>query len=478
MTHVEPRLACGMPISAFVLCRDQKALDALRHILSELQVAFEDSPEAKVAGQRLASHPFDLVIVDCDQEKDAGGVLEGVRNSDLNRGATTLAVVNGKAGVPGAFRLGAELVISKPVSLEQARGTIRTAIAVRKKSHPETNVPAPSLQPVARPAIAETPAETSASKLNIPRTSQGPQLVASGPRTVDANSLQASNISKSLKPGLSFSAPQKESAEKAGTPSLKPSRAKDSGHASEKPGYPLSAEEFPQKPARRPAAPALVAAILIALLGAGGYAAYTMLPSFHSFADSQYQVIRSAIPGAKKAIPVSSQPAPPLQVAAKPKPVPAPLAPPDGFVENSAQEAPSSSPEPVANAAGKPLIVATSATTSAAVAPATTALSKETSPITVPDDLAAQHLSNRVDPAYPETLRRKGVHGEVVLQAIIAKDGTVDSLTVISGNPQLAAAAIDAVKQWRYLAYLHNGVPVSFQTNVTVAFETAPKAAH
>jgi protein TonB len=124
---------------------------------------------------------------------------------------------------------------------------------------------------------------------------------------------------------------------------------------------------------------------------------------------------------------------------------------------------------PAATRTAKPVILATTATTTTVEEPA---------PITVPDDLADQHVSSRVDPVYPETLRRKGVHGEVVLQALVAKDGSVDSVSVVSGNPQLAAAAMDAVKQWKYQTYLHNGAPASFQTNVTVAFEPAPKSTH
>lgn len=124
---------------------------------------------------------------------------------------------------------------------------------------------------------------------------------------------------------------------------------------------------------------------------------------------------------------------------------------------------------PASGKTAKPVILATTATTTTIEEPA---------PVTVPDDVADQHVSSRVDPVYPETLRRKGVRGDVVLQALVTKDGSVDSVSVVSGNPQLATAAMDAVKQWKYQTYLHNGEPAGFQTNVTVAFEPAPKAAH
>ena len=62
-------------------------------------------------------------------------------------------------------------------------------------------------------------------------------------------------------------------------------------------------------------------------------------------------------------------------------------------------------------------------------------------------------------------------HGEVVLTAIIDKDGNIENLQLASGHPMLAPAAINAVKQWRYKPYLLNGQPVEVETTITVNFE-------
>ena len=64
-----------------------------------------------------------------------------------------------------------------------------------------------------------------------------------------------------------------------------------------------------------------------------------------------------------------------------------------------------------------------------------------------------------------------GIKGEVRLHAVIAKDGKIQSLTVVSGHPLLAAAAHDAVMQWRYRPYLLNGEPVEVETFITVSFK-------
>ena len=82
-------------------------------------------------------------------------------------------------------------------------------------------------------------------------------------------------------------------------------------------------------------------------------------------------------------------------------------------------------------------------------------------------------LINKVIPAYPMIAVHAGVQGEVKLHAIIARDGTIQSLSVISGHPLLTGAALDAVRQWRYKPYLLNKEPVEVETYITVNFKKA-----
>lgn len=85
-------------------------------------------------------------------------------------------------------------------------------------------------------------------------------------------------------------------------------------------------------------------------------------------------------------------------------------------------------------------------------------------------------LVHQVKPIYPSVAREARVQGPVVLKAIIAKDGTIQSLQLISGNPFLARAAIEAVKEWRYRPYLLNGQPVEVETNITINFNLGSDA--
>jgi TonB family protein len=85
--------------------------------------------------------------------------------------------------------------------------------------------------------------------------------------------------------------------------------------------------------------------------------------------------------------------------------------------------------------------------------------------------LFAQGLRIReVKPIYPPLARAASIEGRVVLHAVIGKDGSIEDLTLISGHPMLAPAAIDAVKQWKYRPYLLNGEPVEMDTEVLISF--------
>ncbi len=85
--------------------------------------------------------------------------------------------------------------------------------------------------------------------------------------------------------------------------------------------------------------------------------------------------------------------------------------------------------------------------------------------------VAAAKLINRVEPKYPEEAKRKRVSGTVRLFGAIRKDGTVADLKVISGDPLLTQAAIDAVQQWRYSPTLFDGKPIEVGTTMDVVFQ-------
>ena len=102
--------------------------------------------------------------------------------------------------------------------------------------------------------------------------------------------------------------------------------------------------------------------------------------------------------------------------------------------------------------------------------PANSPTASTNRPITVPSKVADRYLVQRVEPEYPEAAREQHIQGPVVLEALVGKDGAVEKLSTMSGDPQLATAATDAVRQWRFKPFLRNGSPEEFQTQITVSF--------
>src|SRR5579863_7214211 len=74
-------------------------------------------------------------------------------------------------------------------------------------------------------------------------------------------------------------------------------------------------------------------------------------------------------------------------------------------------------------------------------------------------------------PSYPKEARKKKIEGRVVLHAIVTLDGMLNDLTVVSGNPVLADAALEAVRQWRYQPSKINGEPVEGQHEIVITFK-------
>ncbi len=88
-------------------------------------------------------------------------------------------------------------------------------------------------------------------------------------------------------------------------------------------------------------------------------------------------------------------------------------------------------------------------------------------------DVMQARLIHKVVPAYPEIARRARVSGTVRLVGVIAKDGTIEQLQVVSGNPLLVPSAVNAVRQWIYKPTLLNGTAVEVIAPIDVIFTLA-----
>ena len=92
-------------------------------------------------------------------------------------------------------------------------------------------------------------------------------------------------------------------------------------------------------------------------------------------------------------------------------------------------------------------------------------------PISMSTGVMAARLIHQVQPSYPAAASLIHLEGTVELRAIIAKDGSIRNLEVVRGNPILAAAAIEAVREWRYRPTRLSGIPVEVETVITVQFQ-------
>ena len=185
-----------MSYQALLFCPDEKTARTVTQVLSDLEFSVEPCSEPFAAVKKLMAQHFDAIVVDCDNEQNAALLFKSARNSSSNQTSLSVAVVEGQAGVAKAFRLGANLVLTKPIHIEQSKATLRVARGLLRKGQaakppatvavfPEPVGPPPLPAPVPFPAPRATaPPVASASAFEI-EAEPTPQ-----PDTVDAALLE------------------------------------------------------------------------------------------------------------------------------------------------------------------------------------------------------------------------------------------------------------------------------------------------
>jgi TonB family protein len=90
--------------------------------------------------------------------------------------------------------------------------------------------------------------------------------------------------------------------------------------------------------------------------------------------------------------------------------------------------------------------------------------------IRIGGNVAKSHLKHKVQPRYPQEARDNRIQGTVRLHVVLSTAGKVQQLEIVSGDPILAKAALEAVRQWKYQPTLLNGQPVEVDSTVDVVF--------
>ena len=548
---------------ALLLSPDDQAVSAITGVLEEMSVTCERPLDGASAAQRINSHGFDLVLVDCENLPAAKLIFDVCRRGKSGNNPVPIAIVDGRAGLPTAFRLGAELILTKPVAKDQARSTIRTAVSrVRKEPQTHESVPpqpasaaissaavssaavteeralaaaaaagssqltsfadpAPSFVPTAAPSVAPTAAPSvalvvassvapaalaatlSASTVTAKMHSDVDEIDAT-PAAPKLNAKPASSSAPSLPESSSLlsestSAPTVSENWKAGRPlrpsddpvlaeleekELAESQRKSSGPSKAGPG-----KAAPAQAAAKSGAPAftssshpqgrhkrrmLVALLMLALAGGGFYAVWTYQPGFRAIAQPQIDRMLAlagmGLPPAPAPIPTKRS----TQLAAATTAAPAPKAATDQN-KTPATAPDSKTSSPTGSATVSPTTSATKPSDSkkdATVAASSGAeLPGESSALILSSKGAENRLAYSVAPKYPVEARSGAAEGTVVLKEVVDENGKVEGVRLVEGNAVLAAAAINAVKQWRYRPYVRDGKAQPFQTVVLVDFQ-------
>jgi protein TonB len=90
--------------------------------------------------------------------------------------------------------------------------------------------------------------------------------------------------------------------------------------------------------------------------------------------------------------------------------------------------------------------------------------------VRVGGDIKEPKKIKHVPPTYPPIAQQAKIQGVVIIEATIARDGSVKDAKVLRPAPMLDQAALEAVRQWRYTPTLLNGQPVEVIMTVTVTF--------
>ncbi len=596
-----------MSYKSLLFCPDEKTARTVTQVLTELEFAVEPCGEPFAAVKKLMEEHFDAIVVDCDNEQNATLLFKSARNSTSNQASLAVAVVEGQAGVAKAFRIGANLVLTKPINVEQAKGTLRVARGLlRKGESPKpvapigTTTPAPTplakktdnatpvppvpvmpaVQPpsagaptprpsgptapsalwqVANPAssvvassasaahdqdvldidgeasaavpalnaapVAPTAFKPAVQNVPVPSISKAVEgqdhkapapskaTLSMGKATFGTGAASAPALARSgadpsvVEPGAFKGAIAAEASfEKAAESGMNESSVSVTVGSAPSFSYGADASE-PSSGGSKKVLIGIAAAVVVAV---GLYSGWTQFSGRATAASSDSKsttpvsdvaapasnprAVASSTTAAASATMSSPSPQTALQLKAVKPAVATTVADsndPSAKEEEPVTKSPSkvasslasSKPDTALKPATAPIVMKKSA--ASVMVAATSAggslpnLIGDPGPsakpvlqtLNVSQGVSQGLLIKKVQPTYPSNALHMHVEGAVQLLATIGKSGNISAVKTLSGEPLLAKAALDAVKQWKYKPYYLNGEPVEIQTQITVNFK-------
>jgi periplasmic protein TonB len=567
-----------MGYQALLFCSDEKLARVVSQVFSELDFVVDPVTEPFAAVKKLMAQHYDAIVVDCDNEQNSALLFKSARNSSSNQGSLAIALVEGQAGVAKAYRIGANLVLTKPINVEQAKGTLRVARGLLRKSSDATPAAsqaaaaaaatagpaAPSIQPPnriveaiappptrgqspefeasfshtassagieAKPAPAKDWSSLVAQKTIAPVSLSSSKAATEEIKITEApkpcvvpvlnTSSRSQGTASATAPAKEVIAPAKKQAEKKtgeeitkieATARPQPSFSTTAGSMSEGPSFTFLDDDTDGSGSSKKILITAVAALVLAGAGYFGWTKFSHAhPGTQLVTTTQPQRPTEPVPDSSSV--ATSAPAPLAgatgrQGAATTSPAPktsSATSPAASSVQPDQPSTGSSSmtrialrPETEAKeSASAPLLVKSAAKSvqtqteessaqlpsplavasgdsglSGILSSASSDLPKPTlTQIKISQGVSQGLVIKRVQPKYPASALATHLEGAVQIEATINKEGTVINPKVLSGDRMLAAAALEAVRQWRYKPYYLDGGPVEIQTQITVNFK-------
>jgi TonB family protein len=463
---------------------DEEASRSLSCVFRDLEFEVETCPEIFGAVEKITRRSFDVVVSDWDEGLEAIFLLKTVRELKANQTAFTIAIADMDSAA-AARAAGADLVLSRPLVPDQVKYALLSsdAFLVQMKS--------------GLPRSEQVPVEPTSPKMQVTAPAAIPRRKVS-----EGNLLQSA--ASGLHPRVWPSPPPPRPKEQATAPLvaaesifddalLHQSRVRNVSRAPE-PSF-SSSTTLPKKTRRR-VLPGLAIAIAFLsvgyvfsepLRGQGSTASVAkmcgrMLERTEAWLRRPDEAVRPAtgvLMAANQGMQFarSGQTVEHIHVGSatgQPHAEPAVEALEEPPVPAEAEPAVQPQPGASTNRVHIPDSLKTAALQTASMRSVATRIAPSLlaalEPVSLSEDISRRLLLQKVLPSYPEQAVKARLQGAVVLQAWIARDGTIQDLKLVRGSLLLGQAAYRAVKQWRYQPYLVNGRAVQAETFVTVDF--------
>lgn len=116
-----------MALRCFLFTADEAAATAVGEALKLLNIEADHCPDSIVASERIANYSYQILVVDWDHQPDAAKLLKMARERKVSERPLCLAIVSDDASAPKALQAGANSILRKPISVNQAKDTLTTA---------------------------------------------------------------------------------------------------------------------------------------------------------------------------------------------------------------------------------------------------------------------------------------------------------------------------------------------------------------